>query len=63
MRGKEFVRFLGIAAGSLAEVDTLLGIAVRAELATQEWYDGLYPIYLSASKATAGLLKAVRARM
>jgi len=57
---KDFTRFLNIALASLAEVDALLLLARDAELISQAWYDDLYARYLSASKATFGLLKSMR---
>ena len=57
---KELRRFLGITLGSLTEVDALLLVAKDLGYLDQPTHQSLREHYLAASKATYGLLRAIR---
>ena len=55
--GKELVRFLWIALGSLSEVDSLLALSEKLGLLTPEEASHLGEVHRSASQLTYALMK------
>jgi len=57
---KEFIQFLGIASGSLAELRTQIIIAKRVKLCTDEAASSLEEKIIVVSKMLAGLRRSIR---
>jgi four helix bundle protein len=58
----EFVYHLGIAYGSLSEVETLFRVATRRGYQTEETLDGLFSISREVGRLINGLIRAMRSR-
>jgi len=56
----EFVQFLAIAKGSVAEVEAQLFVAMNQEYVTQEQFDGLRELTASTARLIAGWMKYLR---
>ena len=57
---KEFINFLHIAQGSLAELDTQLEIALRLRFISQEFWKALDSKLLEEDKMLSGLINSLR---
>lgn len=57
---KEFINFLHIAQGSLAELDTQLEIALRLNLTNQEAWTTMNTKLLEADKMLSGLINSLK---
>ena len=60
---KEFLHFLGIARGSLSELETHLLLSQRVELSTPEAVDQLLELSDRVSRLLSGLCKALEQRL
>jgi len=58
----EFVHFVGIARGSLAELETLLIIARRLEYVDQDVFDAVSNDLLELGRMSTGLLRSLNER-
>jgi len=57
---KEFINFLHIAQGSLAELDTQLEIALRLELTNQESWKNMNAKLIEEDKMLSGLIHSIK---
>lgn len=60
---KDFLRFLSITLGSLAELDTQLRIALRREYLKAEHYSALQASLFEVGRMTRGLQKSLQAKL
>jgi four helix bundle protein len=58
----EFVHHLGIANGSLSEVETLVRVATRQGFQSVETQDALFSISREVGRLVNGLIRAMKAR-
>ena len=59
---KEFINFLHIAQGSLAELDTQLEIALRLNLINREEWSAIDKKLLETDKMLSGLISSLKAK-
>ena len=60
---KEYLRFLAIAVGSLAEVETFLELALRLNYCQQETIDTVFELIEEERRMLRGLQRSLRAKL